>query len=58
MAVVWGVSWQVLAGMRRRGREAAKKIAEKTYEVFFRVSRAFGARDGNVWGALRFTKVC
>ena len=29
---------------------------EKTYEVFFRVSRAFGARDGNVWGALTSAK--
>ena len=34
--------------MKRRGREVEKKIAKKTYEVFLRVSRAYGARHGNV----------
>ena len=37
--------------MKRTGLEVEKKIAKKTYEVFFVVSRAFGARHGNEGGA-------
>ena len=34
--------------MKRGGREVEKKIAKNTYEIFLRVSRAYGARHGNV----------
>ena len=48
VAVVQGVPRYVSALMKRTGLEVKKKIAKKTYEVFFVVSRAFGARHGNV----------
>ena len=57
VAVVQGVSRYVSALMKRTGLEVEKKIAKKTYEVFFVVSRAFGARHGNVWGARPNTKI-
>ena len=44
--------------MKRRGREVEKKIAKKTYEVFLRVSRAYGARHGNVSCVSRFARLC
>ena len=57
VAVVQGVPRYVSALMKRTGLEVEKKIAKKTYEVFFVVSRAFGARHGNVWGAKPHAKI-
>ena len=57
--LVWVGGWRAGLGLRRvgssqgmcwgmvsiRSDEWTKNFAQKTYEVFFRVSRAYGARD-------------
>ena len=60
VAAVQRILRSLLAIIERMEREETKKIAKKTYEVFYRVSRAYGARHRNESGAqedeLRFAE--
>ena len=49
MAAVQRIPRSLLAIIERMEREETKKIAKKTYEVFNRGSRAYGARHRNEW---------
>ena len=58
VAAVQHIPRSLLAIIERMEREETKKIAKKTYGVFNRVSRAYGARHRNEWCSKTAPVIC
>ena len=58
VAAVQHIPRSLLTSIERMEREETKKIAKKTYEVFNRVSRAYGARHRNEWCSKTAPVIC
>ena len=58
VAAVQHIPRSLLASIERMEREETKKVAPGMYEVFNRVSRAYGARHRNEWCSRVRTKIC
>ena len=58
VAAVQRIPRSLLAIIERMEREETREIAKKTYEVFNRVSRAYGARHRNEWCSKTAPVIC
>ena len=58
VAAVQHISRSLLASIERMEREETKKVAPGMYEVFNRVSRAYGARHRNEWCSKTAPVIC